>query len=602
MKRYIVFIISLIFFNSQVEAQRDMTNGSIEYRVSMPNPHTHYFEVEIQLKNYDADFVDFKMPVWTPGSYMVREYAKNVEEFFAADGGERNALNVNKINKYTWRIEHHKSDNVYVKYKVYAFEGDIRMSYLDDDHAFIMANTLLMFVEDLRNTSSVLKINVPDQWKKISTSLTKLEGKSNAFYVPNYDILVDSPIEIGNHEIIEFTAAGVQHEIAMVGNGNYNKKQIQTDLKKIVESSTAIFGENPNDQYTFIIHNSENRGGGLEHLSSTVLGVSRWSYGDENSYKKFLALAAHEYFHLWMVKRLKPLELDFINYDQEIYTDLLWVMEGITSYFEEKIMLRAGFYNEDKFINNLLSAMSNNLNAPGARVQSVAEASFDAWIKFYRRNENSGNNQISYYSKGMILGALLDLQIIDGSKGGQSLDDVVSHLYHQFYKKKGTGIVVEDVKKAAEKASNRKLDRFFRDYVDGTKDLDNEKYLRFAGIGLIENSNATNAKSIGVNLGKKTTGTHVKSLIRGGSAYENGINVGDELISINGYRINDHNFNLLIDQFTIGEKVTFLINRKGMVQAIELEIRKDNKVNYSYEMLEDRTRQQEKVYKTWLGK
>lgn len=602
MRRCIFIIVSLNFFNAQAEQGHVSANGSIEYNVSMPKPHTHYFEVEIQLKNYDEDFVDFKMPVWTPGSYLVREYAKNVEGFSAVSGSEKNALNVQKINKYTWRIEHHKSDDVLIKYRVYAFEGDIRMSYLDDDHAFIMANTLLMFVEDLRNTSSVLRIDIPEKWKKISSSLTRREGEAIAFYVPNYDILVDSPIEIGNHEIIEFKAAGVPHEVVMSGIGNYNKKQLQTDLKKIVEFSTAIFDENPNEKYTFIVHNSENRGGGLEHLSSTVLGVNRWSYGETKSYKKFLALAAHEYFHLWLVKRLKPVDFEIINYDKETYTDLLWVMEGLTSYFEGKIMLRAGFYNEDEFINNLLSAMANNQNTPGAQVQSVAESSFDAWIKFYKRNENSPNSQVSYYSKGLILGALLDLEIIDGSDGKKSLDDVVKQLYHQFYKKTNSGIAVKDLKNSAEKASKKNLDSFFSDYVDGTKDLDNKKYLRSAGIGLIEMNDETNAKTIGAALKQESNGLFVSSLIKGGSAYENGLNVGDELISINGFRAYKHNINVLIDQVEIGDSVTFLISRKGKVSGIELDIRKDDEVRYSYEILKDRTRKQEKVYKTWLGK
>ncbi len=273
MKRLMIFMLSMFFYGAQAQTQGAQSIGAIQYSVSMSAPHTHYFEVEIHLKNFDEDYVDFKMPVWTPGSYLVREYAKNVEGFSALDGSDGSALKVHKINKYTWRVGHNKADDVLIKYKVYAFEGSIRMSYLDDDHAFIMANTLLMFVEDLRNTSSILKIDIPDKWKKISTSLTRIEGNPFAFYVPNYDILVDSPIEIGNHEIIEFTAAGVPHELVMSGQANYNKKQLQTDLKKIVESSTAIFNENPNEKYTFIVHNSDKRAGGLEHLSSTVLVV-----------------------------------------------------------------------------------------------------------------------------------------------------------------------------------------------------------------------------------------------------------------------------------------------------------------------------------------
>ena len=602
MKRYLFFVVFLIFFTTQVRSHETQSLGSIEYNVSMSSPHTHYFEVEIQLKNYDEDFVDFKIPVWTPGSYLIREYAKNVEGFLAFSMNNKKVLKFHKINKFTWRIEHKKEESVLIRYRVYAFEGSIRMSYLDDNHAFIMSNTLLMFVEDLRSTSSVLTINVPDQWKKISTSLTRLEGKPNVFYVPDYDILVDSPIEIGNHEIIEFMAAGVPHEVVMYGESNYKPEQIKRDLTKIVETATEIFEENPNEKYTFFVHHSDHGSGGLEHLNSTALGVSRWTYTNPKSYNYFLSLAAHEYFHLWMVKRLKPIEFDFINYDQETYTDLLWVMEGITSYFEEKIMLRSGFHDVNRFINNLLSAMSKIQNTPGAGVQSVAEASFDAWIKYYKRNENSDNNQISYYNKGMILGALLDLEIIDGSEGEKSLDDVINQLYYQFYKKKGKGIVAEDLKKVAEKASGRDLNDFFSDYVYGTKDLDNEKYLHSAGIGLIEINNSRNARSIGVKFKQENNGLYVTSLIRGGSAYDNGIYVGDELISINSYRIYTHNLNSLLNQFKIGEKVTFLINRKGIVKSIELDIRKDEMVSYTYEILDNRTRLQEKVYKTWIGR
>ena len=602
MKRYLFFVVFLIFFTTQVRSHETQSLGSIEYNVSMSNPNTHYFEVEIQLKNYDEDFVDFKIPVWTPGSYLIREYAKNVEGFLAFSMNNKKVLKFHKINKFTWRIEHKKEESVLIRYRVYAFEGSIRMSYLDDNHAFIMSNTLLMFVEDLRSTSSVLTINVPDQWKKISTSLTRLEGKPNVFYVPDYDILIDSPIEIGNHEIIEFMAAGVPHEVVMYGASNYKPEQIKRDLTKIVETATEIFEENPNEKYTFFVHHSDHGSGGLEHLNSTALGVSRWTYTNPKSYNYFLSLAAHEYFHLWMVKRLKPIEFDFINYDQETYTDLLWVMEGITSYFEEKIMLRSGFHDVIRFINNLLSAMSKIQNTPGAGVQSVAEASFDAWIKYYKRNENSDNNQISYYNKGMILGALLDLEIIDGSEGEKSLDDVINQLYYKFYKNKGKGIVAEDLKKVAEKASGRDLNDFFSDYVYGTKDLDNEKYLHSAGIGLIEINNSRNARSIGVKFKQENNGLYVTSLIKGGSAYDNGIYVGDELISINSYRIYTHNLNSLLDQFKIGEKVTFLINRKGIVKSIELDIRKDKMVSYTYEILDNRTRLQEKVYQTWIGR
>jgi len=380
----------------------------------------------------------------------------------------------------------------------------------------------------------------------------------------------------------------------------YKPEKIKRDFTKIIEVATDIFGENPNEKYTFFIHHSDKKAGGLEHLNSTALGVSRWTYTNSSLYDYLLSLVAHEYFHLWMVKRLKPAELYFTDYDKETYSDLLWVMEGITSYFEEKILLRSGIYDKNKFILNLLSAMSQIKNTPGTSEQSVAEASFDAWIKYYKKNENSNNNQVSYYTKGMILGALLDLEIIDGSKGERLLDDVVSQLYFQFYKKKGKGIVTADVKKFVEKASGRKLDSFFNDYVYGTKELDNEKYLHFAGIGLIDINNSTNTKSIGLNYSMESKSLIVTSLTKGGSAFDNGINVGDELISIGDYRIFSNNLNSLIDLYKVGDKVTLLINRRGIIKRIEVDIRKDERVNYTYERLEYRTKQQDRVYKTWL--
>ena len=209
---------------------------------------------------------------------------------------------------------------------------------------------------------------------------------------------------------------------------------------------------------------------------------------------------------------------------------------------------------------------------------------------------------MSYYNKGMIIGALLDLEIIAGSDGKKSLDDVVSQLYFRFYKKKGKGIVTEDLKKSAEKASGKNLDSFFEDCVYGTKDLDNEKYLMLAGIELIETNSIKNAKSIGVKVKQQTKGLFVTSILKGSSAYDNGIYVGDELISLNGYRLYQHNISSIIDQFKVGEKVTFLINRKGLVKSIELDIRKDESVSYTYQFFDNKTRQQEKVYKTWLGK
>lgn len=589
----------MVFSVSGLAWNRSVT-GSLDYRIAMPSPHTHYFEVEIELKNFRGDDVDFNLPVWTPGSYLVREFAKNIEGF-SVSTKDGKSLGFDKINKNTWRISAKDVDHLIVKYRVYAFDGYIRMSYLDEDHALIMANSLLMYVDDLKDQSSVLYLSYPSSWNSISTSLTALKDNEKAFYVPNYDILIDSPIEIGNHQIIEFTAAGVPHEVAMVGRVMFDKDQLVRDLKKIIKSATAVFGENPNEKYTFIVQ-TDQRAGGLEHMSSTVLGVSRWTFTNPQKYNYFLSLVAHEYFHLWMVKRLKPVELEIFDYSNEVYTDLLWVMEGFTSYFEEKIMLSCGYYSEQKFLNNLLSAMTNIQNTPGAKEQSVAEASFDAWIKFYRKDENSINSQISYYQKGMALGALLDLEVIAGSEGEKRLDDVVSQLYHQFYKKRNKGITSDDLQKALERASHQNLDEFFKDYVTGTKDLDNAKYLDLAGIKLIETNKSTTSKSLGITFETYGDNLIVKSVVKGSAGYDHGISAGDELISMNGYRINRSNIKVILNHYKAGDKVNILLSRKGLMVEKEIIIRKDSSVHYTYQVVKNPSKRQVKVYEAWLKK
>jgi predicted metalloprotease with PDZ domain len=602
MSKRLLPVFSFVFMVNFNVLSMSYDKGSLEYIISMPRPQTHYFEVEVRLKNYGGDFVEFKLPVWTPGSYLVREYAKNVEGFTAANRADRSPVPFTKTSKSTWRVEHRGIADLVVKYSVYSFEETVRMSFLDEDHAFIMSNTLLMYIDDLKETSSILRLNVPEQWKEVSTTLTEIKGQTYAYYVPNYDILVDSPIEIGNHEVIAFTASGVPHEIAMCGRANYNSEKLKRDFTKIVESATAIFDDNPNEKYVFIIHNAGRGQGGLEHLSSTVLGVRRDAYNNDKSYNNFLSLVAHEYFHLWLVKRVKPVELEVLDYEREMYTDLLWVMEGFTSYFEEKIMLRAGLFDEKQFLENLLTAMSNIQNLPGASVQSVVESSYDAWIKAYRKNENSQNSQVSYYSKGMLLGALLDLHIIQNTNGEKSLDDVVNYLYYQFYKKKGKGITANDIKKVAEKTGNANLYDFFNECVYGTANLDNEKYLHYAGIGLVETNKEVNSKYLGISFADKNGHLMVNSVFRGSAAYDCGLNAGDELIAIDGYRLSAENISSVIDQFKVSEKVKVLYNRDGLVNEKELEIRRDDKVAYTYEILDNRTRQQETVFNAWLRK
>ena len=574
---------------------------NIEYVLKMTEPQTHYFQVEMRLKNFKSDQLDLKMPVWAPGSYLVREFSKNVESFSVKNiSGE--PLVSHKVSKNTWRIFKNNQEDIVVTYKIYAFEASVRTSFLDDAHGFVNGSSVFMFVDKYQHLSATLQIIPCTGWEKITTALKSIEAERNKFYVPNYDILVDSPIEIGNQTEFEFEANGIPHHMAFFGPGNFNQVQISKDIPKIIAAETAIFGENPNEDYTFIIHNvAEKYTSGLEHLNSCALDVYRWIYQPEGTYEKFLSLVAHEYFHLWLVKRIRPQSLMQYDYNQENYTDLLWVMEGFTSYYDELILDRAGFFDDQTYIEHLIKSITKLQNRKGDQVEDVAESSFDAWIKFYRHNENSKNSQTDYYTKGAILGAMLDLDIIHNSLGKYRLDNVLNYLYYKYYKK-GKGVTSDDLKQVLEHFGGHKFDDFFNQYVYGTQGIDYKKYLDYAGIKLIETNTAISDKALGIDLKKENNRLIISGVQRGSAGWEDGLNVNDEIIAINNFRINNEDdIKFYVNQVKKNDPVVVLVDRNGILRSIQVYPQRSNNVAYTFEYSSNRTKQQERTFNIWLG-
>lgn len=544
----------------------------IGFEVSFTEPQAHYAEVEMNISGVEKEYVDIKMPVWTPGSYLVREFARNIESFRASTDGK--PLKFEKVRKNAWRIYSAKAKNIKVNYRVYAFEVSVRTSFIDDNHAFLSSSGIFMHPDGMLNEPSTVQIKPFKDWEKVSTGLEPVSGKPFTYTASNFDILYDSPIEVGNQDVFEFSASGVKHEVAMFGGGNYDKERLKTDMAKIVEQATAIYGENPNKHYTFIVHNFSAGGGGLEHLNSTVLGATRNGYTDEKKYKGFLALVAHEYYHLWNVKRLRPVALGPFDYDNENYTTNLWIAEGFTSYYENKLMLRAGFHNEQETVQTLADAISIVMNTQGSKVQSAAEASYDAWIKAYRPNENSSNSTISYYNKGEIIGLLMDLEIANATKGTKNLDDVMHAMYTEYYKKKGRGYTDAEFKTMVEKISGISFSNFWKKYVNGTVPIEYEKYFGYAGVVVKDLVKGSNAPYLGA-ASKKIEGNVVISIVvRGSAAWEGGLNVNDEVISIDGVPVEAAIDKMpVITSKKVGDEVTFLIRRDGLAKSITLKLK-----------------------------
>nr|WP_246164126.1 PDZ domain-containing protein [Xanthovirga aplysinae] len=592
--RLINTLCAMVFFISFSAAN---AAEKLEYTLSMSEPHTHYFEVEMKINSLRQKYTDLKMATWAPGSYLIREFGKSVEDFAPVSKSGK-SLKFEKINKNTWRVFNNREDFT-ASYKVYAFEISVRTSFLDASHGYLNGSNIFMYVDKQKGLSSTLTVKPFKDWDVVSTGLSPVSGKKWTYHSPNFDILADSPIEIGNQEEFEFNAAGVKHKVAMYGQSNADFSKLKEDMAKVVEVATEVFGENPNKEYTFIVHNLTRGSGGLEHLNSTTLDVNRWSY-EGSRYTGFLSLVAHEYFHLWNVKRIRPIALGPFDYDKENYTHLLWVMEGFTSYYDELLLTRAGIEDQQFYLNKLEGTINSVENQPGNKVQPVAEASWDAWIKAYRPNENSYNTTISYYPKGALIGSMLDLEIIHNTNGQKSLDDVMRYLYKEYYKKKGRGITDEEMQSAVEMVAGKKLDKFFKNHIFGTKTIDYNKFLSYAGLELKVEPSSKEIANLGVYTKNDDGRLVIRSVVRGTSAYEGGLNANDEIIAIDGYRVDKSEMERIIGMKKPGESVKITITRDGILQDLDVKLKNSNRNKYSINPVENPTEKQQMVYNRWL--
>lgn len=588
------FLFAITFLLMDINAQAQKTTD-ITFQVSFTEPQAHYADVEMNIHNVKTAEIVLKMPVWAPGSYLVREFAKNVEGFTVTASTQE--IPFEKVSKNAWKINTKGKKSITVKYRVYSFEVSVRTSFVDASHAFLSPTGIFMYAEGSIQQPSTVRIIPYKDWQKVSTALTPVVGEKFTYRAENFDWLFDSPIEVGNQDVFEFNAAGVRHEVAMVGGGNYDKEKLKIDMAKIVESETAVFGENPNKNYVFIVHNQQSGGGGLEHLNSTVLGASRDGYTNPKTYQSFLGLVAHEYFHLWNVKRLRPAALGPFDYDNENYTTNLWIAEGFTAYYDNIVVQRIGAYTANEWLNIIEDDINAVENRFGNKIQSLSESSFDAWIKSYRPNENTSNTTVSYYVKGSLIACLLDLEIINASDARLSLDDAMRYAYNEFYKKKGRGYTDAEFKLVLEKFTKQNLDKFYADYINGTKPLNFDKYLSYAGFALTEQSAYKNKPYLGVTLTKGTN--EIATVSRNTAAWNAGLNVKDEIIEINGERVNDP-LNYIANK-KVGDEVNFLINRDGIQKTITASLTASPSKKFRIKQLENPTQKQKAVLEKWLS-
>ncbi len=551
----------------------------ISYTLRFPAPETHLIEVEGRFPTHGQPAIELAMAVWTPGSYLVREFAKNVEGLAAA-GEDGRPLAVEKTAKNRWRVTTGGEAHAVVRYRLYAREMSVRSDFVDAGFALINGAPTFLAPADGRAVPYEVRLVLPAAWKTSISTLASVAGAEHAYRAEDFDALVDSPIYAGNPEIHRFEVAGKLHLLVDEGAGGeergegrvWDGARAAADLERLVQEEVAFWGSAPYSRYVFFNLITE-ESGGLEHKSSTVLMTSRWKARTREGRLDWLSLAGHELFHAWNVKRLRPVELDRFDYEHEVYTQGLWMAEGLTSYYDDLLLPRAGLATRDEYLKRLSKQIDTLQSTPGRLVQSLRAASFDAWIKYYRRDENFVNTGTSYYTKGAVVGFLLDARIRRATRGERSLDDVLRLAWRRYSAERG--FTEAQLRQTVEEVAGRATADWLERAVGSAEELEYQEALDWLGLrftldrskdgGAADETDEPRREPAGwlgveteVQKGRLTV-TEVK---RATPAYQAGINVGDEILAIGDYRVPPESWAERLKAYRPGERAALLVARR----------------------------------------
>ncbi|WP_295856074.1 peptidase M61 [uncultured Xylophilus sp.] len=513
----------------------------IHYRVEPADRHAHLFRVTLTIAEPAAG-QQVSLPVWIPGSYLVREFARHLQRLTARQAGADRA--VAQIDKCSWRIDCAAGSPLTLTYEVYAFDNSVRACWLDSRRGFFNGTGLCLRVEGQEDRPHALDVVAPpadDNWK-VATALQPVAVDAQGFgtyRADGYDTLADSPVEMGDFWSGDFVAAGVPHRFVVAGAApSFDGARLLEDARRICETQIGFWHPDgtaaPHDRYVFMLNAVDDGYGGLEHRHSTALICNRRDLprtGDPRSsegYTTLLGLISHEYFHTWNVKRLRPAEFARYDYTRENYTGLLWFFEGFTSYYDDLLLRRAGLIDDVGYLRLLGKTINQVLQAPGRQVQSVAEASFDAWVKYYRQDENTANATISYYTKGALVALCLDLTLRQSGHDRATLDTVMRTLWQRCA---GGPLTEDDVAAVLQDISGRSFAAELAAWVHGTDELPLAALLKAQGVGVHDDPSQP-AQRLGVRVAESDGSVQVKVVLRGGAAEKAGLSAGDEWIGV----------------------------------------------------------------------
>ncbi len=591
------------------------TSGeAIEYTVRFPDAKNHYAEVEAVFPA-GADETVLAMAVWSPGSYLVREYARNVDAVTASTlSGE--PLKIEKIRKNRWRVATSGRKRFVARYRLYCSELAVQDNFVNADMAVLNGASTFITLADGKSSPHDVRFEKPAGWQKLVTAMpAHPDGAPEHFLAPNFDILVDSPVIAGDVTVYPFAIEGVPHELANLGEGGiWDGPRSARDVEKLAQAMTATWRVIPYPRYVFQNVLAEGRGG-LEHLGSTLMMSSRFNTKKRKAYVGWLGLVSHEFFHAWNVKRMRPITLGPFDYENEVYTSSLWIAEGFTSYYDDLTLSRAGLITEEEFLENLSKQIETVETTPGRLVQPLADSSFDSWIKLYRPSENSKNTTINYYPKGAIVALLLDTEIRNATGGKRSLDDVMRLCYQRYSGESGyTPLQFEQV---AAEVAGKSLDWFFRDYVDGIKPLDYQPFLKRYGVRFVTSEEEKEDDADAVEeqdeekkerdkeppgwIGVEVEGSMITYVERDTPGHAAGLNPKDEILAIDNHRVAAGKLDERLEFYRPGDKISLLVARRSQLKTLEVTLGKKPEPRWSLEVDPNAAGTTRQNRALWLG-
>lgn len=574
----------------------------------MPEPGSHEFCVVMDVPALPGPSLDLVFPTWAPGSYMVRDFARHIYDLDITDD-EGRPLASQRLDKQRWRVSH-DGRAVCVRYRIFAFEVSVRTSFLDAERGFISGTSVFFFVDGQLARPCELHVEPPSGWRVH----TALRGHRNVYVARDYDELVDAPVEVGQPRVHEFRVDDTRFQVTLSGRTNADVRRLLTDLRKIVQAAGAMFGGFPFDRYVFIVHFLPNRGGGLEHATSTALDVAGWAFEDEKAYQNFNELAAHEFFHAWNVKRIRDRVLGPFDYTTENYTRLLWFHEGFTEYMESHVLLRAGLLSEERYLADLAESWGRFANRPG-RSAPLSELSFEAWIKQYRPAENHINRAVSYYEKGKWAALILDLRLRQWTQGRRGLSDLFRRLWRD-HARHGEPIDVAAIRAAGEAVGGRSLTDYFARYIDGRAELPVPAMLRRSGLVVTARTPGSPGPNgdedqiklrrqrgwTGLQFTNNTAGSPaiIKNVVPGSPAWRAGLTFNDEVVAVGGCRVNAATVNKRLADHPPGARTSMAYFRGDMLRATTVHVVRNPERRWTFAVDERASALARRLGKGWL--